>query len=381
MKTLLSTMLLLCLLLARRVAADITIQLRRLNGNQILNHTYEDYYPFRVQYANIPANFTGILHQPYPGDACSYITPLSDQALERGYPWVAVVSNYTLCTKEMITNVRNAGYELILAYSYDDTRLGVDNFILNSGFGVAVISHDFYLDALEQHLVPDVNVTSHEVVVIVNGSALFTPALITIIFIVVLCLCGCSVCCCFVYCRGQHIQGLDGQMADIEARRRNFERVQRQERVARQELIESILRQLQELQVDMRSQQPLGRDATRNLPTRKYREGEEKIERCAICVEDFKDGDTLRVLPCEHGFHKECIDEWLINHSSLCPLCKFEVSQGNVNHPPSALERRSHFAEEGSSFSSLEEDVPIILVSQTEQRNSNRGVIRQYGSL
>lgn len=360
--------------------ADLIVQLRHLNSNEI---SYEDYYPFRVQYANIPSKFRGILHQPYPSDACGYVEPLSDQALECGYPWVAVVGNYTLCTKEMITNVRNARYELLLAYSFDDVSFSVDNFIQNSGFGVAVISYDFY-KKLQGYLVSNVNITSHEVVVIVEGSALRTPALFTFFFIMALSLCGCTICCCYVYCRRRHSQGLAEQMADIDARRRNFERVQRQERIARQELIESILRQLQELQIDMRTQEPLGSDATRNLPTRKYLEGEEKIERCAICVEDFKDGDTLRVLPCEHAFHKACIDEWLINHSALCPLCKFEVPRGNANQPPPQLVRRSYITEDGpslSSASSLEEDVPMVLVSRTAQRNSSRSVIGQYGTM
>lgn len=373
--------LLLGVLLTRKAAADLTVQLKYVNNSQKFE-VYEDYYPFRIQYANVPIiNFTGLLHQPYPSDACDYITPLPDRALESGYPWFAVVSNYSLCTEEMIKNVRNAGYELLVAYSYDDASLSVDSFIMNSGFGVVIIPYD-YLTKIQDYVVSDVNDTlpEPEVVLMINGEVVFTPALVTIIFLMALFLCGCSLCCCYVYCRGQRNQSLVGQMADIEARRRNFERVQRQERVARQELIESILRQLQELQVDMRLQEPLGREATGKLPTRKYRAGEEKIERCAICVEDFKDGDRLRVLPCEHSFHKECIDEWLINHSALCPLCKFEVPRGNASQPPPARERRPYFAED-SLTSSLDEDIPIVLVPRTSQQNSNRSTIRQYGSV
>ena len=48
-------------------------------------------------------------------------------------------------------------------------------------------------------------------------------------------------------------------------------------------------------------------------------------ESCAICVDDFMGGDRLRLLPCGHYFHLNCIDEWLINHSDLCPLCKNQV--------------------------------------------------------
>lgn len=44
---------------------------------------------------------------------------------------------------------------------------------------------------------------------------------------------------------------------------------------------------------------------------------------CPICLEDFESGvSEIRELPCGHIFHPECIDMFLINNSSLCPLCK-----------------------------------------------------------
>ncbi|CAG8608494.1 20640_t:CDS:1 [Cetraspora pellucida] len=45
-------------------------------------------------------------------------------------------------------------------------------------------------------------------------------------------------------------------------------------------------------------------------------------ETCAICLEDFDDGDKIRELPCRHCYHVECIDPWLTTKSSSCPLCK-----------------------------------------------------------
>lgn len=41
---------------------------------------------------------------------------------------------------------------------------------------------------------------------------------------------------------------------------------------------------------------------------------------CPICTDDFIKGQDLRVLPCNHQFHMECIDPWLMNVSGTCPL-------------------------------------------------------------
>ncbi|RWR90303.1 E3 ubiquitin-protein ligase ATL23-like protein [Cinnamomum micranthum f. kanehirae] len=43
---------------------------------------------------------------------------------------------------------------------------------------------------------------------------------------------------------------------------------------------------------------------------------------CAICLEDFKEGDRCRVLPsCKHMFHDRCVDAWL-NKKKRCPTCR-----------------------------------------------------------
>ena len=45
---------------------------------------------------------------------------------------------------------------------------------------------------------------------------------------------------------------------------------------------------------------------------------------CQVCYCDFEDGDELKVLPCGHGFHGECISPWLKDHWT-CPICKKSV--------------------------------------------------------
>ncbi|KAJ5320204.1 hypothetical protein N7508_000487 [Penicillium antarcticum] len=47
---------------------------------------------------------------------------------------------------------------------------------------------------------------------------------------------------------------------------------------------------------------------------------------CPICTDDFIKGQDLRVLPCNHQFHMECIDPWLMNVSGTCPLCRIDLN-------------------------------------------------------
>lgn len=45
---------------------------------------------------------------------------------------------------------------------------------------------------------------------------------------------------------------------------------------------------------------------------------------CTICLGDYEDKEILRLLPCGHCFHAECVDAWLqINR--VCPICKVDV--------------------------------------------------------
>lgn len=38
---------------------------------------------------------------------------------------------------------------------------------------------------------------------------------------------------------------------------------------------------------------------------------------CAICLSEFTKGDRVRVLPCQHIFHLDEVDEWLIQRKKL----------------------------------------------------------------
>jgi hypothetical protein len=57
-------------------------------------------------------------------------------------------------------------------------------------------------------------------------------------------------------------------------------------------------------------------------------------ETCPICIVDFEDGDDVRVLPCEgkHVFHQACVDPWLLELSSSCPICRHGKRKNTYVH-------------------------------------------------
>lgn len=83
----------------------------------------------------------------------------------------------------------------------------------------------------------------------------------------------------------------------------------------------------------------LNKKSLESLPELSFAaEHDQKFSLCAICLTEYVAGDKIRVLPpCEHGFHVECVDTWLVSHSS-CPSCRRQVivpagSQGHKELP------------------------------------------------
>ncbi|KAG0363034.1 hypothetical protein BGZ54_008373, partial [Gamsiella multidivaricata] len=68
--------------------------------------------------------------------------------------------------------------------------------------------------------------------------------------------------------------------------------------------------------------QPTSTLAATNNPTPVL--DEVTSDTCAVCLDEFSDGEEIRMLPCRHEFHCECIDPWLVRKSSTCPLCKYD---------------------------------------------------------
>ena len=55
-----------------------------------------------------------------------------------------------------------------------------------------------------------------------------------------------------------------------------------------------------------------------------------KNDNCSICLNEYKNENEIIICPCSHIYHSNCIGNWLLNYSNLCPLCKKPVSENTI---------------------------------------------------
>ncbi|KAI0528574.1 hypothetical protein KFK09_001116 [Dendrobium nobile] len=67
----------------------------------------------------------------------------------------------------------------------------------------------------------------------------------------------------------------------------------------------------------------------------KVLQGDSTSKTCAICLEDYRVGEKLRILPCHHRFHANCVDSWLTMWRTFCPVCKQDAQASHGSVPAS----------------------------------------------
>ncbi|KAL4339823.1 hypothetical protein GQ457_08G005040 [Hibiscus cannabinus] len=122
---------------------------------------------------------------------------------------------------------------------------------------------------------------------------------------------------------------------------------------------------------------------------------------CAVCLNEFEDDDTLRLMPkCDHVFHPECIDAWLASHTT-CPVCRANLApqpgEPAVSQPAELRNTGAELELEAQNVSSDSEpeeerrinnnnvnsdveaqvapEVDLITLNRTLNRNRTRGSI------
>ncbi|GAU40583.1 hypothetical protein TSUD_36000 [Trifolium subterraneum] len=90
---------------------------------------------------------------------------------------------------------------------------------------------------------------------------------------------------------------------------------------------------------------------------------------CAICLNEFQDDETLRLIPkCSHVYHHGCIDIWLVSHNT-CPVCRANLdprSDDTIVPPTITIQ-----IPEGESHHNEQDEEEVEHGIQEEQKRDN----------
>lgn len=70
---------------------------------------------------------------------------------------------------------------------------------------------------------------------------------------------------------------------------------------------------------------PLSATELSQLETKKFSDlpSEQKEDaKCAICITEFSEDESVRIMQCGHFFHQDCIDPYLAKYNNKCPMCR-----------------------------------------------------------
>jgi len=262
-----------------------------------------------------------------PDEGCDSIDPAPEDT-EHNLPMFAVIARYGGCNFEQkVRNAQEANYTAVIIYNINSDKLvpmgGDDNTLISSVF-IGQSDAKLLLERFSYPMNPEVYLLiSDDEPFDINAYLLPFAIVVGICFLVMLCI--------VVYkCCQDH-------------------RRSRRHR--------------------------LPKSALKKLPIIKYKAGD-PYETCVICLDDFVEGDKLRVLPCDHGYHSKCIDPWLVKNKRICPQCRKRV-----------FDRRPD-----SSDESADEQAPLLSTNSTRQNytvansrttdeNDDRGRVRSLSSL
>ncbi len=88
---------------------------------------------------------------------------------------------------------------------------------------------------------------------------------------------------------------------------------------------------------------------------------------CAICIEEFEDGEALVRLPCNHLWHPQCIETWLVGSRGNCPTCKRWVRDEKL---PQGSNRRVLLDILGGRRDDNGHETPLLSAGNTDTHGS-----------
>ncbi|KAL9308415.1 putative transcription factor C2H2 family [Arabidopsis thaliana] len=284
-----------------------------------------------LSFDDVEANFTpvvrrsgeyGLLYAAEPLDACSDLTNLAEKGSKFRPSYVLIVRGG--CSfEEKIRNAQEAGYEAAIVYNdrYEELLVrmaGNSSGVYIHGVLVTRTSGEVLKEytsraEMELLLIPDFGISSWSIMAITFVSLLVISAVLASYFSV----------------------------------RRH-----------------RIRQRVRDLHHGGQGHSRMPKDLLQSMPTEVYtgvlEEGSTSVT-CAICIDDYRVGEILRILPCKHKYHAVCIDSWLGRCRSFCPVCKQNPRTGN--DVPPASETTPLISPGPNSITSLQSfyDLPIVV--------------------
>ncbi|XP_075619598.1 E3 ubiquitin-protein ligase RNF128 [Balearica regulorum gibbericeps] len=138
--------------------------------------------------------------------------------------------------------------------------------------------------------------------------------------------------------------------------------------------------------------------AIEQLQLRTLKQGDKETgpdgDSCVVCIELYKPNEVVRILTCNHLFHKNCIDPWLLEHRT-CPMCKCDILKvlgvevdaeegaesvqaavsGGTSNVSTANEEDSHSETASSGYASVQGADESVLEEHAPSENDNMHLV------
>ena len=90
--------------------------------------------------------------------------------------------------------------------------------------------------------------------------------------------------------------------------------------------------------------QVISEEGKKSLKKQVYEKDICSNESCPITQEEFKNGEEIIILPCNHGFIEEYINQWLETQCPECPICRYKLDSTEIKNENYTEETATHIS-------------------------------------
>ena len=288
---------------ATSVTLEVRLYSNESDGSFSVLEEFSYDWPFTKTSSNFPS-----------GGVEGYVFNLDDASDPKEPPfspnstWMALVRGSSDTLGELIDVARTFGYSAILAYAINGSSLAIDDRVSGTQFPVVLVNSDA-ADYI-------ISLTSSPFLT-VYAEVSIASDLAIVLGLVSLSLTICILACTYCFCRWQCVSYYEAQMqGDMEFYQGLIWEMEAREQAAQAESAEVIAARLKEEAKTEFSRLP---EVAYDLATL----GNEP--NCPVCYADFEGGTLVKILPCGHFFHSDCIGAWLVEKHLNCPVCRQDI--------------------------------------------------------